>query len=122
MIECLLVGLGGFLGSVLRYLIGLMYVNTDSGFPLKTFIINILGAFVIGALSSIAMKYNVNSKVILFLKIGLCGGFTTFSTFAFETQELLKNDRVGVAIIYVTLSVVIGVTAVVLGENLFKNL
>lgn len=122
MIECLLVGLGGFLGSVLRYLIGLMYVNTDSGFPLKTFIINILGAFVIGALSSIAMKYNVNSKVILFLKIGLCGGFTTFSTFALETQELLKNDRVGVAIIYVTLSVVIGVTAVVLGENLFKNL
>lgn len=122
MIECLLVGLGGFLGSVLRYLIGLMYVNTDSGFPLKTFIINILGAFVIGALSSIAMKYNVNSKVILFLKIGLCGGFTTFSTFALETQELLKNDRVGVAIIYVVLSVVIGVTAVVLGENLFKNL
>ncbi|MDY4129214.1 fluoride efflux transporter CrcB [Peptostreptococcus porci] len=122
MIECLLVGLGGFLGSVLRYLIGLMYVNTDSGFPLKTFIINILGAFVIGALSSIAMKYNVNSKVILFLKVGLCGGFTTFSTFALETQELLKNDRVGVAIIYVILSVVIGVTAVVLGENLFKNL
>lgn len=122
MIECLLVGLGGFLGSVLRYLIGLMYVNTDSGFPLKTFIINILGAFVIGALSSIAMKYNVNSKVILFLKVGLCGGFTTFSTFALETQELLKNDRVGVAIIYVTLSVVIGVTAVVLGENLFKNM
>ncbi|MDY4561014.1 MAG: fluoride efflux transporter CrcB [Peptostreptococcus porci] len=122
MIECLLVGLGGFLGSVLRYLIGLMYVNTDSGFPLKTFIINILGAFVIGALSSIAMKYNVNSKVILFLKVGLCGGFTTFSTFALETQELLKNDRVGVAIIYVTLSVVVGVTAVVLGENLFKNM
>ncbi|MDY5480074.1 MAG: fluoride efflux transporter CrcB [Peptostreptococcus porci] len=122
MIECLLVGLGGFLGSVLRYLIGLMYVNTDSGFPLKTFIINILGAFIIGALSSIAIKYNVNSKAILFLKVGLCGGFTTFSTFALETQELLKNDRVGVAIIYVTLSVVIGVTAVVLGENLFKNL
>lgn len=122
MIECLLVGLGGFLGSVLRYLIGLMYVNTDSGFPLKTFIINILGAFIIGALSSIAIKYSVNSKAILFLKVGLCGGFTTFSTFALETQELLKNDRVGVAIIYVTLSVVIGVTAVVLGENLFKNL
>lgn len=122
MIECLLVGLGGFLGSVLRYLIGLMYVNTDSGFPLKTFIINILGAFVIGALSSIAMKYNVNSKVILFLKVGLCGGFTTFSTFALETQELLKNDRVGVAIIYVTLSVVVGVTAVVLGENIFDSL
>lgn len=122
MIECLLVGLGGFLGSVLRYLIGLMYVNTDSGFPLKTFIINILGAFIIGALSSIAIKYNVNSKAILFLKVGLCGGFTTFSTFALETQELLKNDRVGVAIIYVTLSVVVGVTAVVLGENLFKNM
>lgn len=122
MIECLLVGLGGFLGSVLRYLIGLMYVKTDSGFPLKTFIINILGAFIIGALSSIAIKYNVNSKAILFLKVGLCGGFTTFSTFALETQELLKNDRVGVAIIYVTLSVVIGVVAVILGENLFKNL
>ncbi len=122
MIECLLVGLGGFLGSVLRYLIGLMYVNTDSGFPLKTFIINILGAFIIGALSSIAIKYNVNSKAILFLKVGLCGGFTTFSTFALETQELLKNDRVGVAIIYVTLSVVIGVVAVILGENLFDSL
>lgn len=122
MIECLLVGLGGFLGSVLRYLIGLMYVNTDSGFPLKTFIINIFGAFIIGALSSIAIKYNVNSKAILFLKVGLCGGFTTFSTFALETQELLKNDRVGVAIIYVTLSVVIGVVAVILGENIFDSL
>ena len=90
MLECLFVGLGGFIGSVCRYLIGLIAVETASGFPIKTFCINIIGAFVLGIVSETAMLNPAFSRnLVLFLQIGLCGGFTTFSTFSSEALKLL---------------------------------
>ena len=82
MLECLFVGLGGFIGSVARYLIGLLAVETASGFPVKTFCINLLGSFILGIVSESALRDpGISRNLVLFLQIGVCGGFTTFSTF-----------------------------------------
>lgn len=121
MINCILVGLGGALGSILRYLIGLIPIKSVSVFPIKTLVINIVGAFLIGIIVSLATKNPyLSEKIILMLKIGVCGGFTTFSTFAFETGELISSGRVWLAISYICLSVVLSVLAVFGGQMLVK--
>lgn len=113
MLECLLVGIGGFIGSVLRYLIGLLPMKPDNGFPVKTLFINICGAFIIGIIVAMTTKNkSLNPNLILMLKVGVCGGFTTFSTFAYETAELIHNGNVMVAVSYAVLSVVLGVFAI----------
>lgn len=109
MLECLFVGLGGFIGSVARYLIGLIAVETASGFPVKTFAINLLGSFVLGIVSETALRDPAFSRnLVLLLQIGLCGGFTTFSTFSSEALKLFAGGRQGVALSYMVLSVVLG--------------
>lgn len=69
MIECLVVGAGGFVGAVLRYLVGLLDMNPESGFPIKTFIINIAGAFLIGVVAALASREALNPRTVLFLKV-----------------------------------------------------
>ncbi len=113
MINCIFVGIGGFIGSVCRYLIGLLPVQPENGFPLKTLFINIIGAFVIGIIASFAAKYeSLNPRVVLLLKVGICGGFTTFSTFAYETSDLIQKGSAGIALLYVLLSAILGILAV----------
>ena len=85
MIKYLCVGLGGAVGAMLRYLIGLVPVGASNGFPIKTLLINILGAFVIGVLAVLGEKHSLPPLLVLTLKTGVCGGFTTFSTFSLET-------------------------------------
>lgn len=115
--ECAAVGAGGFLGAVCRYLIGLIPVGQSGGFPVKTFLINVAGAFVIGIIAAAAVKNaQISPRLILFLKTGICGGFTTFSTFALETGDLLRAGNTGTAILYVVLSAVVGTAAVFAGE------
>lgn len=110
MFNILAVGLGGFVGAVCRYLIGLIPVNEATVFPIKTFIINIVGCIVIGLITVAATKSNnLSSYILLFLKVGVCGGFTTFSTFALESAELIKNGNAPVALAYMLGSVVVGV-------------
>lgn len=109
MLECLFVGLGGFIGSVARYLIGLLAVETASGFPVKTFCINLLGSFILGVVSESALRDpGISRNLVLFLQIGVCGGFTTFSTFSSEALKLFAGGRQGVALSYMVLSVVLG--------------
>lgn len=121
MIKILLVGAGGFVGAVLRYLAGLIPLKADSGFPIKTFAINVLGAFVIGIITALVSKGdNVNPNVVLMLQVGLCGGFTTFSTFAYESFDLMKNGSMLVAVSYMALSVVFSVLAVFFAHILVK--
>lgn len=113
MLECLLVGIGGFAGSVIRYMIGLLPIKPDNGFPVKTLFINVLGAFIIGIIAAVATKNkSLNPNIVLMLKVGVCGGFTTFSTFAYETADLLQNGNIFVALSYVMLSVTLGIMAV----------
>ena len=114
--ACLYVGIGGLIGSVLRYLVGLIPLKTTHGFPLLTLLINIFGAFLIGFISTIALKKSMNPHLVLLLKTGLCGGFTTFSTFALESITLHKNGNTTFAVIYIVLSIILGLSAVILGD------
>lgn len=112
MIKCLCVGLGGAVGAMLRYLIGLVPVGASNGFPVKTLLINILGAFVIGVLAILGEKHSLPPLLVLTLKNGVCGGFTTFSTFALETNQLFQNGSYGLGIGYVCASVILSIAAV----------
>ncbi len=113
MLNIISVGLGGFVGAVCRYLIGLIPVNETINFPIKTFGINVIGCIVIGVIAVTASKNSsLNPHVLLFLKVGLCGGFTTYSTFALETVDLMKNGNTLIAFIYVLGSVLAGIGAI----------
>ncbi len=117
MLNCLVVALGGGIGAGLRYLIGLIPLKEPFAFPVKTLVINLLGCFVIGLIAALAVKNSsLSQKTVLFLKTGLCGGFTTFSTFALETETLIKTGHIGLAVLYVVLSVVLGAALVFAGQ------
>lgn len=117
MLNCLVVALGGGIGACLRYLIGLIPLKEPFTFPVKTLFINLLGCFVIGLIAAIAAKTtSLSPRTVLFIKTGLCGGFTTFSTFALETETLIKTGHIGIAILYVALSVVVGVGLAFAGQ------
>jgi CrcB protein len=118
--NILLVGLGGGIGSILRYVASIML--TTKRFPYATLSINILGSFVIGLVLAFSIKnehFANNWK--LFLATGICGGFTTFSAFSLENMQLLQSGKTGVAFLYIALSVVLGIAATFAGYQLFKN-
>lgn len=119
MLNCLFVGLGGFLGAVARYLCTRLPLAPEGGFPLTTLFVNVLGAFVIGLIAAGASKHaGWDPRLVLLLKAGVCGGFTTFSTFALETSSLLQGGKLWTAAAYILLSVLLSVGAVVLAERL----
>ena len=112
-LNCFFVGLGGFVGSVLRYLVSLAPIRHESGFPLVTLGINVLGAFLLGLIMAAAGRNSgIDPRTLLFLKVGVCGGFTTFSTFALEAHTLISGGKPAVALLYMLLSVVLCVLAV----------
>ena len=81
--------------------------------------INIAGSFIIGITAVFAAKSNLmNPRFILFLKVGICGGFTTFSSFALETADLMKDGKIHLAVIYTVLSVLLGVLAIFAGQGI----
>ena len=117
MLNCLVVALRGGIGACLRYLTGLIPLKEPFTFPVKTLVINLLGCFVIGLITALAVKNNsLSPKTVLFIKTGLCGGFTTFSTFALETETLIKTGHIGLAVLYIALSVVVGVGLAFAGQ------
>lgn len=119
MLDIFAVGAGGFVGAVLRHLIGLMPVSETLIFPIKTFAINVIGCLVIGMIAIALMRNtNLNPQMVLFLKVGLCGGFTTFSTFALETTDLMKAGHMGIAFAYVVFSVLVGISVIFVVEYL----
>lgn len=120
-LNCVFVGLGGFVGSVLRYLVSLAPLEHESGFPLVTLGINVLGAFLLGLIMAYAGRTaTLDPRALLFLKVGVCGGFTTFSTFALEAHGLLLGGKPMVAILYMILSVVLCVFAVYIAGALVR--
>lgn len=120
LLNCLCVGIDGAIGSVCRYLLGLLPVRPAGGFPLITLGINVLGAFCIGLLMALAGRHTGWDPRLLLLKVGVCGGFTTFSTFCSESVQLLQNGRPGLAALYVVLSVLLDGAAVLAGQALVK--
>ena len=125
MIKLLLVGGGGFLGSVARYLVsGWVYRLLDEeAFPFGTLAVNVAGCLLIGLLSGLAEARQVLSpEARLFVLIGFLGGFTTFSTFGFETFVLVRGTQIGAALLNVGLSVLLGLAAVWAGYVLARLL
>lgn len=121
MIECIVVGAGGFIGAVCRYLIGLVPLKEGSAFPIKTFLINIFGSFLIGIIAALALKNDsLNPRIVLFLKVGICGGFTTFSSFALETGDLMRNGNARIALLYAIFSMAAGIIAVFAGQEIVR--
>src|SRR3954468_22768500 len=119
--QSLLVALGGALGSVARFKLGGFALHHSEGwnFPASTFGVNVLGCFVIGILAALVEHHDLFSPSLrLLLFTGLLGGFTTFSAFGYEGIFLLKRNLFDVAIAYVTLSVICGLTAVFVGMRL----
>jgi len=117
----LIIGLGGFTGSILRYLISgwiLRLLDTPL-FPYGTLGVNVLGCLAIGLLGGWADNAELFSPAArAFLLIGLLGGFTTFSTFGYETMALLRDKATLAAMLYVGLHLVLGLAAVALGYGL----
>lgn len=112
----LFVGLGGALGAMLRYALSLITVKTE--IPLMTFLTNILGAFAIGLIVGIASEKKADApNLILFLKTGFCGGFTTFSTFSLETLTLFENGSWATGGLYAVLSFICCIAGVWLGKT-----
>ena len=117
--NCLAVGAGGFVGAVFRYLVGFIPQLQRGAFPLHTLLINIVGAILIGAVAEKAgTASGMNPTLLLFLKVGVCGGFTTFSTFSLEGVGLLESGRTGLFFLYALLSVALCLVGVLLGRTL----
>ncbi len=119
--HLLLVFLGGGFGSVLRYLIGKYLNSAETGIPYGTFAANILGSLLIGIILGLAAKNDtLTQNQTLLLATGFCGGFTTFSSFAYENHVFLKSGDFTSFAIYTIASFVVGFLAVFLGMFLVK--
>lgn len=120
----LYVFLGGGLGSVLRYLISQLWKSCQSQgeatgslmqFPWPTLMANVAGCLLIGLFYSHSSSWGLSPNTRLLLTTGLCGGFTTFSTFSYESLTLLRSGMYGTFALYLTLSLILGLLAVALG-------
>lgn len=118
--NILLIGIGGFIGSIARYFVSMLNLSVNFlSIPVGTLLVNVTGSLVIGFLTGIAEKSTIlTAEWRLFLMVGLCGGFTTFSSFANENLVLLHNGQIFSLLIYTGLSIFIGFLAVWLGYAL----
>lgn len=115
--NILLVALGGAIGSVFRYILGLIVIKIN--FPLNTLLINILGAIFIGIIVGLSESKNiVSDNYKLFLQVGFCGGFTTFSTFSLESINLIEKENYLLAVLYIIFSVIFCLIGVIIGKKI----
>lgn len=120
--HLLIIGIGGFLGSVSRYLTSVMVSKSWPSITiLGTFAANVLGCFLLGIIYGLYLKYDgFNNGWRLFLATGFCGGYTTFSSFAFENVEMLQSGNYKMFITYTLTSLILGIVAVFGGLLLIK--
>lgn len=120
--NLLFVGLGGMIGSILRYLISKNLSGYFGSFPFGIFLVNIIGCFLAGAIVQYSLNYQKETSnfLNLFLIVGFCGGFTTFSAFSIDIVNLMNQNKFFILITYLGLSTVFGTLFCYLGMNLFK--
>ena len=117
--KFLYLALGGSIGATLRYLVSMMSVRWFSlGFPVGTLLVNMIGSFLIGFAFVFLGRDQIAMNLKIFLFIGIFGSFTTFSTFMFESMDLLKNAAYKMAFFYMALSNILGLILVYLGIQL----
>lgn len=119
-----IIGLGGFFGAIARYTVSL-WIGQKWGrsFPLGTFAVNISGCFLIGLFMPILTeRFLINPQWRLFLTVGFLGAYTTFSTFEYETGNLLKDGELAIAMMNIMFSVVVGFVALKIGELIAKSI
>lgn len=121
--QLLLVGIGGFFGSIARYLVSKLNIAWSLyDIPLGTFTVNIVGSLFIGFLMGAFIQTDwMSNNLKLLLAVGFCGGFTTFSSFAAENFTLIQNGHYLTAFIYISLSLILGILAVFTGYILFNK-
>jgi CrcB protein len=115
--NMLAVGLGGFLGSILRFVaVKTIDEYLQRNFFFGTLSVNILGSFILGVLVGIGLKRaDLSEQARLFIGVGFCGGFTTFSAFALENVDLLNGKHLGTLALYISVSVAAGILAMFAG-------
>ena len=120
--SLLIVGVGSFIGGAIRYLLSLFMKNLcGQGFPWGTLSVNLLGCFLFGIVFAIFSKSSsTDSTLYLLLTTGICGGFTTFSTFANESIQMLQHGNIFGFIAYVATSVMAGLALIALGYWIAK--
>ncbi len=119
--TCILLAAGGAIGTLARYGISLLALPISKDLPLGTLIINIAGSFIIGFFGTLTLangKFPVSENMRLFVMVGLCGGFTTFSAFSLQTLDLIRNGTINRALINIFLSVTLCLCAVAIGHYL----
>lgn len=123
--TCLIIAAGGAAGTLARYLVSVLALPISNALPLGTILINITGSFVIGFFGTLTLahgRYPVSEELRLFVMIGLCGGYTTFSSFSLQTLDLLRTGAILRASLNVVLSVVLCIAAVAIGHVLAAQL
>jgi fluoride exporter len=123
--TCLLIAVGGALGTLARYLISVAAVPFSHTLPWGTILINVSGSFVIGFFGTLTLsqgRYPLPETARLFIMVGFCGGFTTFSSFSLQTLDLMRYGSLTRALINVAASVVLCVGAVAIGHALAAKL
>ena len=118
LIRCIAVGAGGFIGSITRYLLSKVELQKSGDYPLNTLLVNVLGAVLIGVIIAETQKNGMSENKLLFLKFGLCGGLTTFSTFSVEMYGYLEKGNVVIAIGYAVVSVALSIIGLMLGMKM----
>uniref|UniRef100_A0A7C5U4P4 Fluoride-specific ion channel FluC n=1 Tax=Fervidobacterium nodosum TaxID=2424 RepID=A0A7C5U4P4_9BACT len=118
------VGIGGFLGSVARYLISLRMneMYPESFIPYGTLIVNVVGSFLLGVIMELSVRSDMNTTLRLFLSTGIMGGLTTFSTMSYETIALLTSSQYLYAVLNITLNLIFGLSAGFVGKILIDVL
>ncbi|MDW7731797.1 MAG: fluoride efflux transporter CrcB [Methanolobus sp.] len=118
MYTVILIGIGGFIGAILRYTIGGWVQDNFVSFPFGTLAVNILGSFFLGLIMYISEYHGIfNEETRVFLTIGILGAFTTLSTFSYESFKLLDSSNITLLIINIVATVVLSILAVYLGKT-----